>query len=135
MTALTVTVRDETTAGKMLAELALQLTSQQLTVRELIRERVHQEVRLHNAKTAAGRERFFGLVQPEDAERELNGYRLRTGRRIDRERQTETALRAFERGQVLVLIDNRQVEELDDEVRLASGSSVSFLKLVPLVGG
>lgn len=135
MAPVTLTVRDETTAGQTLGKLELQLAAQQVTVRDLIRERVHQEVRLHNAKTGAGRERFFGLVQPDDTERELNGYRLRRPRRIDPERQTETAIWAFERGQVLVLVDDRQVDELDREITLSSGSSVSFLKLVPLVGG
>jgi hypothetical protein len=132
--AVTLTVRDETTAGDTLHELELQLVAERVTVRELIRARVHQEVRAHNASNAA-QGRFFGLVQPDDAERDLNGYRLRKPRRIDPERQTEVAVRAFERGHVLLLVDDRQVEQLDDEVTLHSGSSVSFLKLVPLVGG
>lgn len=135
MSALTLTVRDETTSGQTLAALELQLASEQTTVRELIRARVHQEVRAHNAKSAGGRERFFGLVQPDDAERDLNGYRLREPRRIDSDRQIAIALRAFERGQVLLLVDDRQVDELDTEIELTPGSAVSFLKLVPLVGG
>src|SRR5262245_47715022 len=44
---LTVTVRDETTAGETLRELELQLLDERTTVRELIRARVHQEVRRH----------------------------------------------------------------------------------------
>jgi hypothetical protein len=126
-------VRDETTSGDMLASLELQLQSERVTVAELIRARVHQEVRDHNARAASGV--FNGLVQPEDAERELNGYRLRRPRAISAERQTETAQRASERGQVLIVVDDRQVEELEQEVELQPGSSVTFLKLVPLVGG
>jgi hypothetical protein len=133
MTPVSVTVKDETTAGETLAALELQLESERLTVRELIRARVHQEVRDYNARRAT--EVFRGLVQPTDAERELNGYRMRTARRIDPEAQTVTALRAFERGNVLLLVDDRQVQELDDEVVLSPGTSVAFLKLVPLVGG
>lgn len=135
MDEFTVTVRDETPTGRRLAELGLQFAAEQTTVRELIRARVEQEVRLHNAKSGLGRARFFGLVQPSDAERELNGYRLSKPRRIDFERQVETALRAFERGQVLVVVDGRQVDELDREITLSPQSSISFLKLVPLVGG
>jgi hypothetical protein len=130
---ITLTVRDETTSGEALAALELQLEAERVTVRELIRARVHQEVRAYNAKPPG--ERFFGLVQPTDTERELNGYLLRRPRRIDADEQAETAIRAFERGHVLLLVDDRQVEELEAEVTLRSGSEVAFLKLVPLVGG
>jgi hypothetical protein len=122
------TVRDGTTGGDTLAALELQLDSERITVAELIRARVHQEVRAHNARGSGS---FAGLVQPERAENELN----RPLRRIDPDRQTDVALRAFERGQVLLLVDDRQVEALDQEVTLGPGSSVTFLKLVPLVGG
>jgi hypothetical protein len=135
MRAITLTVRDETTGGETLAALEMQLAAEEVTVRELIRARVHQEVREHNAKTVTGPTRFFGLVQPTDTERELNGYRMRRPRLIDAERQTAVALSAFERGQILLLVDDRQVDELDVRVTLREGSVVTFLKLVPLVGG
>jgi len=73
MDGFTLTVRDETPTGGTLAELELRFAAEQMTVRELIRTRVAQEVRLHNAKSGLGRARFFGLVQPSAAERELNG--------------------------------------------------------------
>ena len=133
MTPVSVTVKDETTSGETLAALQLQLESERVTVRELIRARVHQEVRDYNAQRAT--QIFRGLIQPTEAERELNGYRMKTARRIDPEAQTAAALRAFERGNVLLLVGDRQVEDLDDEVVLSPGTDVSFLKLVPLVGG
>jgi hypothetical protein len=135
MSPITLTVRDETTAGETLAALELQLTAETVTVAELIRARVHQEVREHNAKTATGRGRFFGLVQPSDTERELNGYRMSRPRLVDADKQTEIALAAFERGNILLLVDDRQVEDIDQAVTLRQGSTVTFLKLVPLVGG
>jgi hypothetical protein len=88
MPPVTLTVRDETTSGELLADLELQLDAETVTVAELIRTRVHQEVRNHNAKAASAQSRFFGLVQPDDTERELNGYRMRNARRVDAERQT-----------------------------------------------
>jgi hypothetical protein len=127
----TLTVRDETTTGEALATLDLQLEADQVSVTELIRARVHQEVRAHNASRDTGR--FNGLVQPDPAERELNaGGRPRL---VDADRQTEVALRAFERGHVLLLVDDRQVEALEQQVTLTPASTVTFLKLVPLVGG
>lgn len=135
MAPVTLEVRDETTAGETLAALELVLEREQVTVRELITARVHQEVRVHNAKVIGARDRFVGLVQPEETERELNGYRLREPRRVDPDRQSDAAVRAFERGHVLLLVDDQQVDELDRELTLTATSSVSFLKLVPLVGG
>jgi len=65
----------------------------------------------------------------------LNGYALRTPRRIDPETQTELALKAFAGNGFLVLVGDRQVTELDEEIDLVLGTEVTFLKLVPLVGG
>ena len=98
MAPITLTVRDETTTGKELATLELQLEAEQVTVAGLIRARVHQEVRAHNAASALAPQ-FNGLVQPERTELELNGERRgRRSRPVDAERQTEVALNAFERG-------------------------------------
>jgi len=126
-----VTVRDETTSGDLLQELELQLVSERLTVAELIRSRVEAEVRTHHASSDTTP--YRGLVQPESHEQRLNS--TRPPKRIDPERQVEVALDAFSRGRVLVLVDDRQVTELADEVVLRPGSAVTFLKLTPLVGG
>jgi hypothetical protein len=68
---VTLTVRDETASGDVFNELPLEFPSERITVRELIRARVYQEVQDFNRKTE---ERFFrGLVQPNDSERILNG--------------------------------------------------------------
>lgn len=123
-----VMIRDETTSGDVLRQLALQLDAERLTVRELIASRVEAEVRAHNASSTT--QPFQGLVQPEGAH---PGVKKR--KRVDAARQVEIALTAFERGRVLVLVDDRQVTELADEVTLRPGSAVSFLKLTPLVGG
>lgn len=133
MTPVTSTVRDETTTGQVLRALELQLAAERLTVRELITARVHQEVGEHNARRVLTP--FRGLVQPTDEERLVNARPERRPRRVDAAAQTAVALRAFERGHVLLLVDDRQVDELEDEVVLRPGSTVSFLKLVPLVGG
>ena len=129
---LSVEVRDETTAGETINELLVSLERERLTVRELIRSRVYQEVSEYNARASG---LYRGLVKPSEAERELNGYRMPSRKRIDWEKQYAAALRSFERSQLLVLVDDRQVESLEDEVELEPESSVSFLRLVPLAGG
>ena len=133
MAPVTLTVRDETTTGQVLKHLEMQLQAEELTIAELIAARVHQEVREHNARRATGT--FSGLVEPSRTERELNATKERPHRRINADAQTEVALKAFTRGQVLLLVDDKQVDELDERVTLRPESSVIFLKLVPLVGG
>jgi hypothetical protein len=80
-------------------------------------------------------EYFRGLVQPTDAERVLNGYKLRQRRKIDWEEQYRRATEAFERNGFLILADDQQVENLDDEIEIRVNTEVSFVRLVPLVGG
>ena len=103
-----------------------------ITVRELIRERVYEEVREYNASEP---EYFKGLVQPTDAEHTLNGYKIRERRKINWEAQFDLALEAFQRNGFFILVDDRQVESLDETFKLSLTTQVSFVKLVPLVGG
>ncbi|EDL56503.1 hypothetical protein PM8797T_00784, partial [Gimesia maris DSM 8797] len=45
------------------------------------------------------------------------------------------AVEAFERNQILILVNERQAESLDEEIKITPQSEVSFLKLTLLVGG
>ena len=126
------TIRDESVTGETLREWILPVMSEETTVRELIRSRVYQEVQDHNLD--AGQE-FRGLVQPEDAERTLNGWKLKKPRALDWKRQFERALDAFEKRQVLILVNDRQVEALDEKVLVGPQTHVTFLRLALLVGG
>jgi hypothetical protein len=128
----TITILDENTAGKSKASFILELDARRLSVRELIRQRVRQEVAKFNAQRP---EVFQGLIQPTETETELNGYRLKKFRKLDWEKQFEAALRSFEANGFFLVVDGKQVEGLDEELELQSSSKVQFIKLVPLVGG
>jgi hypothetical protein len=134
---VTLTVRDETTSGAVYDERPLEFPSERITVRELIRERVYQEVQDFNRKR--GEEVFRGLVQPTDAERLLNGkpteYRLKAHRTIDWKPQFEKAIEAFEGNGYFILVDDKQAESLDQEFVIGHETVVSFVRLTPLVGG
>jgi hypothetical protein len=131
---ITLTIQDVTTStlNKPQNIFLLVCPTETLTVREIIRLRVYQEVEAYNEQQS---EYFNGLVQPSDTERTLNGYRLTKPRFLDWEQQFERAVEAFERNGFIVLIDKQQVESLDEVVTIAADTPVSFLKLVPLVGG
>ena len=128
----TLTVHDETTSGQKTNTFTLDCLTERMTVRELIRARIYQEVQDYNRRQP---DRFKGLVQPTDAEETLNGFKLKKPRQIDWKAQFEKALEAFEANRVLILVNERQVESLDEEIVVDPGTSVSFLKLTMLVGG
>jgi hypothetical protein len=130
--AATLTVCDETTGGTVQRRFELEFPTERITVRELIRERVYQEVQDYNLKRP---EVFQGLVQPSEAEVALNGYKVKRGREIDWKAQFEKACEAFEASRVLVLVGDRQAETLEEEIEITRGVEVTFLRLVPLVGG
>lgn len=124
--------RDETATGRALEEFALPDLPDRISARELVRLRVREEVARRNA---APSNHFRGLVRPSDAEVELNGYRMRTARRLDWEKQADAAEAAFARNGFILLVGDRQVDDLDEVVELTGDPVVSFVKLVPLVGG
>ncbi|GGK24333.1 hypothetical protein GCM10008955_17360 [Deinococcus malanensis] len=128
-----VTLIDESTAGSK-RTFTLDFLEEHVTVRELIRRRVYEEVTEYNARQP---EVFQGLIQPTDAERTLNGYRLKAWRKLDWEAQYQRATEAFKKHGFVVLVDERQVDDLDEQVhlRLDRPTEVTFLKLVALVGG
>jgi hypothetical protein len=128
-----VCVRDETPSGESLWELSLEFLSERITVRELLRERVHHEVREFNRQQ--DKLVFHGLVQPEDAERTLNGSKLKSHRPLDWEVQFALAVEGFSTNAFFILVDNRQAETLDEEFVVGPQTTVSFIKLTPLVGG
>ena len=128
----TLTIRDEALSGQVLSEITLDFFTEHITARDLICRRIREEVRRYNLT----RPRFFqSLVQPTEAEATLNGYRLRKTRPVDAEAQCRQALKAFEQNGFFILIDDRQVEDLDEVIELKVDTSVSFLRLTPLVGG
>ena len=130
--AATLTIRDENLSGESLRAWALEVTTERLTVRELIRSRVYQEVQDYNQQCG---QVFHGLVQPEEAEKTLNGWKLKKPRLLDWKRQYERAVEAFESNRILILVNDRQAESLDEELVLEPQMTVTFLRLTPLVGG
>jgi hypothetical protein len=128
----TLTIHDETTSGQKTNSFTLDCLTERMTVRELIRARIYEEVQDYNQKQP---EYFRGLVEPTNAERVLNGYKLKARRQIDWQEQYQRALEAFGRNGFFILVGDKQAESLDQEFEVEVDTEVSFVKLVPLVGG
>jgi hypothetical protein len=128
----TITIHDETSSGQKTHSFTLECLTERMTVRELIRARIYQEVQDYNTREP---EYFRGLVELTQAERTLNGYRLRERRKFDWQEQFQRATEAFERNGFFVLVGDKQAERLDDDFEVKVDTEVSFVKLLPLVGG
>lgn len=133
----TLTIHDRTATGRPVDSLTIDGLPDRITVRDLIRTRVREEVARHNLKAASAadlRTSFRGLVAPLEIEVELS-QPPRPPKRIDWEAQSKVALDAFGRNGFFVLVNGRQAETLDEEVDLHGAVDVAFVRLVPLVGG
>jgi hypothetical protein len=132
----------------------LELPIERITARDLIRCRIEADVALHNAAerarldgTIAAREadaRNQWLVTPGAIEQALNGPRGAYGpgvkarksmTLIESEPLIAVALDAFARNGFFMIFDGRQIVDLDEVLIVEHDSAVTFLRLVPLVGG
>jgi hypothetical protein len=128
----TLTIEDRTSTGRPTGSIDLPNVPERITLRDLIRLRVREEVARYNL--APGGE-FAGLVQPDGSTVGRKGYIMPAPRRLDWERQADIALDSFLRNGFFVMVDGRQETELDHEIVLSATLDVGFIKLTPLVGG
>ena len=126
-------IKDETFAGDVLNEIELEIAEQEISVKDIIEMRVEREVEIYNRRID---DKFFnGLVVPTDAEKTLNGYKMKRNAKVDAEKQVYVALVAFQKNGYFVLIDDVQCESLDQIVKISENTKISFIKLTPLIGG
>ena len=114
----------------------LRLASERVSAREIIRSRVMaevEEIKLHNQMSA----RSYIIAQG-PLEQELNAIGTHSRRRaasVDVEAEIESAIAAFSRRRFIMLLDERQIDDLDQMVGLRPDSKVVFVHLMPLKGG
>lgn len=125
-------IKDETLSAGVFNELFIDFDRNEITVKDLIIERVIHEVEAYNNSTE---EYFKGLVKPTDAEVTINGYRRQGKKQIDPEQQIYIALNAFSQNGYFILINDLQAESLDQKIQITTETCVRFIKIVPLIGG
>jgi hypothetical protein len=128
----TLRICDEITGAGRKNEFQLDFPTEKVTVRELIRTRICWEVQDYNARGAG---EYRGLVEPIWSERTPEGVRPKKGIVIDWRGQVEVALQAFVEKRILVMVDDRQVASLDEAIAIAPRTRVTFMKVLPVVGG
>lgn len=106
---------DETTGGSRAGAGALDGVAERVTAREIIRRRVFEEAA--RADTAGPR------------------WRARHRHHRDPEAQFAGAVEAFSRNGFVLLVGDRQIDDLDEVLDVRADTEVVFLELVALAGG
>jgi len=122
-------IKDEALSGNLLNEITLKFKEEYITVSELITNRVTAEIEIYNKDINNYK---HSLVKPTNLEERLNNKKRPE---IDVEKQIYIALDAFQKNGFFILVDNEQVEDLNQKILVDDTTSVSFMKLTPLVGG
>ena len=130
-----------------LPPISLRLLAERLTAAELIRRTVEEQVReltirrrLDAEQAGRALARHYLSAEEVAAQSRRGAVRFPTGRegkavQLHPAREVAKALRAFEAGTYVILVDGRRVERLDEVVPFSPGTKVTFLRLMPLVGG
>lgn len=129
---MNIQIIDERLNGTITNQFEIEIENELISTQELIEKRVIHEVEMYNKKMP---EYYSGLVEPTDAEKTLNGFKLKKRQVIDPEKQVYVALDAFQKNGFFIIVDNIQVEELNQKIKLNQYSKISFIKLTPLIGG
>ena len=119
----------------------LKLVSERIVAREIVTSHVRAEVERQNDDLIRNRRDYQRVASilvgshSHPIERALNGRTTRKPKLFDPEAEIESALAGIESNQIIMLFDDAQVEDLDQELTVTENSRVTFLRMVPLVGG
>lgn len=128
----TIVIKDRTFGGGSINEIDLQIEASEITVKDLIISRVKREVDIYNTRMEKP---YSGLVIPDKIEEFLNRKKAGDRRSVDFEKQAYEALAGFQNNQFFVIINDKQVDDLEQKIDVPSIKEVEFIKLTPLVGG
>jgi hypothetical protein len=114
-----------------------------LTPRMLIAERVRlewetqeQERQAERDRKASGNSMSAPLVDGAMMQR-MNPYRfgIRSGGTVTLKSVTDLAIEGFGRNAFFLIVDGRQIADLDEVIPFKPTSDVTFVRLIPLKGG
>lgn len=117
-----VTIEDLTSTGDPTGSITLPGLPDRITLRELIRMRVREEVARYNLRPWGI---FQGLVQT---------MGLPDRQPLDWRTQADAAIDLFTSNGFIVLVNGRQVVDLETRLDLRGDLDVRFIRLTPLAG-
>lgn len=139
---INIRITDEVFGKTKLSIFELNYPSEMVTIREVITRRVEEEVARVNhrkkdpVRIKAEHRMFLAGLTKTSPEILLNPKpKDRRGKPIHAPTAIRTALEAFRLGRYFILYNDKQYENLDDQITLTPDSEVVFLQLTPLIGG
>ena len=124
---ISIKILDETTSGTILNQLKLDFLTAKISLCDLITNRVRTEI--ENQKQSQTPQ-MYSLIEGDTDKTEselLNPDLIH--------KKVEFALEMFQKNGFLVLIDDVQMVDLTQEIYLNHQTQITFLKLIPLIGG
>lgn len=109
-----------------------------LTLRDLLVSVITREVEAFNERQE--QRLILHILKPDDIAAGVARGKIDMGgheeaQSVDTEDAVAAALQAFADRLYLVFLDGRQVEALDEEIAIHDDSHLTFVRLVPLIGG
>jgi len=126
------TIEDRTSTGDPAGTITLPDLPDRITLRELIRTRVREEVARYNLRPWGI---FGGFVQPAGSEPTTDGFRLPEREPLDWQAQADVAIDWFLANGFIVLVNGAQVVDLETRLDIRGDLDVRFIRLTPLAGG
>jgi hypothetical protein len=126
-----VVIKDQSGTGAITHEMVVDFLTENITLRELIRGRVYQEVQDYNVARGT---KTLGIEQLRllPGTTPANSPQART---VDFQTEFDKAIEAFQRSRYFVLVGDQQPIDLDEDVVLRPDTEVTFVRLVYLAGG
>lgn len=128
----TLEIQKETSTGQVQDYLKLEIEYHTVTLKQIFEQCIRARFQL--IATHVGQ-----VTERGEYEQRLNqteqGQKGNVWSHLALEVQLEQAGRAFEKNQLLVLVDEHQITKIDEKIDLAEHSTIQFIQLIPLVGG
>lgn len=127
-------LREVSPAGHELSHATVDGLADRVSLRDIIRTRIDAEVAAYNRDPGTV---FVGMVQPEDAIRYSDGFRMRTPRLLDGEQLLTAVEEAVSAGVVHFIVGERTVDGdgdgLDTMVDVAATPLITTVMQRPIV--
>ena len=126
------TVGHETVNGEVIASFTLTELDEVMTVRELLQAFIYQKVTDSNQPVLP--------VTLTEYETRLNHKPTRDDKPVrnrekDWRHEADIAFEAFQKNTIFVIVDQVQLKDLDQKVKVATDSDIKFVRMIPLAGG
>lgn len=123
-------MREVSPAGHELSRGAVEGLTGEASLRDIIRARIDAEVAAYNRDPGTV---YVGMVQPEDAIRHSDGFRMRTPRPLDGGQLLTAVEEAVSAGVVHFVVDDRAVDDLGAVIDVGETDLITTVMRRPIV--